>query len=84
MKSRPQVIEIKKTTLRRLIRLYGLQSYLFDKTILDLSWEGLEYHFSVYNHQLMLQQITLQMDFPIGKFPELVENNIWPEREAQW
>lgn len=62
---RPVIKAVTKSHIKRLIKNFGLQSYMFDTSLFSLEWEGLEYRFKIMDGRLLLQSVAVCM----GVFP---------------
>ena len=62
--ARSLIVPLAKRTLVKLIKEYGIQLDLFDRSRLVFAWEGLEYRFyrSDYDDTLLLDSIVVRMD----------------------
>ena len=58
----PLVKALSKERLLRLIRLYGLQTSMFDREMYILDWEGLEYQFHISENRILLHCVVVRMD----------------------
>ena len=53
--------------LQGLIKIHGLQTCIFDTSLLLLDWDGLEYQFHVNEGQIYLFRIIVRMDVVVGE-----------------
>lgn len=59
---------VSKNKLRKLIKSHGLQTCIFDSSLLSFDWDGLEYQFRIFDGQLFLYRVIVQGDAILGNF----------------
>jgi hypothetical protein len=65
-----------RAQLCKLIQSQGLQTNLFNRSLLILQWKGLEYQLLKKGNSLCLHQIIVQMDVQVGHFNFLTRDTI--------
>ena len=60
--------------LKKLIKVHGLQSWMFDENLLFFEWEGLQYEFYVCGDTIHLEKIIIQKDVILADFEDLKYN----------
>ena len=64
-KDRPLVKTLSRKNILRLIKVLGLQSTMFDKSLYILEWDGLEYRFYIREDRLLLESVGIHMDIEV-------------------
>ena len=68
------VTPISRSNLKKLIKLHGLQSWMFDENLLFFEWDGLEYQFYIYDNDIFLEKINLQRDVVLANLEDFKTN----------
>jgi hypothetical protein len=71
---------VSRKNLRCLIKLHGLQSWMFDKNRLFFEWKGLEYEFYVCCDTIHLERINIQKEVILADFDNLKYNIQSPKK----
>lgn len=62
---------LSKQRLKGLIKNHGLQTSIFDRSLLVFDWEGLEYQFQIFEGVLYLYCVRMPSDVVLGELGDL-------------
>lgn len=60
-----------RSHLKKMVKIHGLQAWMFDENLLYFEWKGLEYEFYVYDQTIVLTRINVLRNVPLTELDKV-------------